>query len=161
MFNFKILSWYCLLIFQVFSCGSYSIFVHLCEKDGKISFSSSAMNLTIESLKLIFSIIGTIFEMNNNSFSFKKSIHFGIPAFLYFVNNNLAVYIQLYMDSASYQLLSNLKILTTSIMYYFVFGTKMTMTDDNSVHLLDCQGKTCENCGERKTYLKFYLKFSN
>ena len=53
---------------------------------------------------------------------FRKSLHFSIPAFLYFINNNLAVYIQLYMDATSYQMLSNLKIFTTACLYYFFIG---------------------------------------
>lgn len=60
----------------------------------------------------------------NLSNFFKASFGFSAPAFLYFVNNNLAVYIQLYMDSTSYQMLSNLKILTTACLYYYFLGRK-------------------------------------
>lgn len=66
---------------------------------------------------------------------FKASIGFSMPAFLYFINNNLAVYIQLYMDSTSYQMLSNLKIFTTACLYYFFFGRK-TLTNSKIASLV-------------------------
>lgn len=149
--------WYCLLLFQVISCGSYTILVHLCEENGKISFNSSAMNLTIEFLKLIISLFGILTEQNSTSyFSLKKSIKFAIPAFLYFVNNNLAVYIQLYMDSTSYQLLSNLKILTTAIMYYFIIGRQISKTRWLSLVLLFFSG-IFYSFGNLKSLKDYYI----
>lgn len=71
----------------------------------------------------------------------KSSLDFSVPAFLYFVNNNLAVYIQLYMDSTSYQMLSNLKIFTTACLYYFFLGRKaMTPTKVLSLFILFVAG---------------------
>lgn len=66
---------------------------------------------------------------------FRKSLSFSAPAFLYFINNNLAVYIQLYMDATSYQMLSNLKILTTACLYYFFLGGK-SLTKSKIVSLV-------------------------
>lgn len=71
----------------------------------------------------------------------RASLDFSTPAFLYFINNNLAVYIQLYMDSTSYQMLSNLKILTTACLYYLFFGSsKLTRTKAFSLLLLFVAG---------------------
>ncbi|XP_028399157.1 probable UDP-sugar transporter protein SLC35A4 isoform X2 [Dendronephthya gigantea] len=47
----------------------------------------------------------------------KQFIMFSVPGILYAVNNNLVVHIQAYMDPASFQVLSNLKIVTTVILY--------------------------------------------
>lgn len=202
MFNFmytavRNLSWTLLLIVQVISYGSYTILVHLCEENGRISFSSTSMNLLIELFKLAFSFSCYFFEslfinrrnMNLNTFgkkytssqtkkhnddveknplvekhsngdddpnrhhdnspyrkrtavafSFKKSMLYSIPAFLYFVNNNLAVYIQLYMDSTSYQMLSNLKIFTTAILYFIIIGKNLTKVKWFSLTLLFLAG---------------------
>lgn len=127
---FRELSWMCMLLFQVFSYGSYTILVHLCEENGKISFNSSSMNLTIEFIKLFISFILIAYQNKNTSlislYSIRKCVHFAVPAFLYFINNNLAVYIQIYMDSTSYQMLSSLKILSTAVLYYFIIGRKMS-----------------------------------
>jgi hypothetical protein len=44
-----------MVLFQVVAYGSYSILVHLCERDGTIMFSSTTMNLVLELIKLAFS----------------------------------------------------------------------------------------------------------
>ena len=146
--------WITLLELQVLSYGSYTILVHLCEENGQISFSSTALNFLIEFFKLIFSLSGLIVSHSMESFkskrleknyedvenqkinvktfsylkefSFSKSLYFAIPAILYFINNNLAVYIQLYMDSTSYQMLSNFKIFTTAILYYLIMKQSLS-----------------------------------
>lgn len=48
-------------VFQIVAYGSYSVLVRLCEKNGMIEFSSTAMNLIIEFIKLIFSLNAFIF----------------------------------------------------------------------------------------------------
>ncbi|CAF0781130.1 unnamed protein product [Brachionus calyciflorus] len=140
------IGWSSLLIFQAVSYGSYTILVHLCEKNGRISFSATSMNLIIEFFKLMVSITGILMISKQKKFrlsstlSFKKSILFSIPAFLYFINNNLAVYIQLFMDSTSYQILSNLKIFTTAILYYFIIGKVISKIKWFSISLLFISG---------------------
>lgn len=120
-----------IIFFQIIACGSYSILVHLCEQNGRIPFSSVTMNFLIEFLKLIFSFYAFIYfkKIHLNRIQlyslFKQSIPYSIPAILYFLNNNLAVHLQIYMDSASYQVLSNFKIFTTSILYHFIIKKKL------------------------------------
>jgi probable UDP-sugar transporter A4 len=145
IFSIKSNAWNLLLILQVISYGSYSVLVHLCEINGRISFDSTSMNFLIEMAKLIVSVSCYFFEnmlcakedsvtdplnhyfsdkKQSQGFNFRNSLAYVIPAGLYFINNNLAVYIQLYMDSTSYQVLSNLKILTTAVLYYLIIGKK-------------------------------------
>ncbi|CAF0944399.1 unnamed protein product [Brachionus calyciflorus] len=139
------IGWSSLLVFQAVSYGSYTILVHLCEKNGRILFSATSMNLVIEFCKLLVSIIGILSLLRQqkitlSNFSFKKSFLFSIPAFLYFINNNLAVYIQLFMDSTSYQILSNLKIFSTAILYYFIIGKLISKIRWFSISLLFISG---------------------
>jgi len=121
-----------MIFFQIIAYGSYSILIHLCEENGKIAFSSVTMNLMIEFIKLIFSLNAFIYSktIHLNHIRvllwFKKSIPYSIPAILYFVNNNLAVHMQIQMDPASYQILSNLKIFTTAILYRLIIKQKLT-----------------------------------
>jgi solute carrier family 35 (probable UDP-sugar transporter), member A4 len=141
MLNINNIPFLILLLFQSISYGSYTILVHLCEKNGKIPFNATSLNLVIEILKLSFSIIclGIVYMRNNTStnnkynldltktkpnfsFSFKTSLYFSLPSILYFINNNLAVYMQLYMDPMSYQILSNLKIVSTAVLYFLIIG---------------------------------------
>ncbi|CAF3831149.1 unnamed protein product [Adineta steineri] len=119
-----------MVFFQVLAYGSYSVLVHLCEKNGVITFSSTTMNFILEVVKLSFSIIaltissstiGNIYPSKEQFISwFKQSLPYSIPGVLYFINNNLAVHMQLYMDPASYQILGNFKILTTAILYRLI-----------------------------------------
>ncbi|CAF0730775.1 unnamed protein product [Adineta steineri] len=121
-----------MIFFQIIAYGSYSVLVHLCEKDGQITFSSATMNFMIEFIKLFFSLNAFIYfqEIHFNKIQilscFKKSLPYSIPAILYFLNNNLAVHMQLHMDPASYQILSNFKIITTAILYRLIIKQKLT-----------------------------------
>ena len=117
--------WIFLFGLQIVSIGSYSVLVHLNEEQEKVRFSSNALNFLIEFFKFAISLFiqtGLTFRQ----FNLKNSLYFSVPGLLYFINNNLAVYIQYYMDSTSYQLLCNFKIFTTAIMYYFIMGKMLS-----------------------------------
>ena len=75
-----------------------------------------------------------------DSFNFKLSLYYAIPAFLYFINNNLAIYMQFYMDSATYQMLCNLKILSTSVLYYLIMKKNLSKRKWLSLILLFLAG---------------------
>jgi len=121
-----------MIFFQIITYGSYSILIHLCEKNDMITFSSIKMNFIIEFFKLIFSLNAFIYlkRIHLNQIQlflwFKQSIPYSIPAIFYFLNNNLAVHIQSHMDSTSYQILSNFKIFTTAILYRLIIKQKLT-----------------------------------
>ncbi|CAH8602795.1 unnamed protein product [Heterobilharzia americana] len=158
--------WRISLVFGVLLCSSYTIIVHLCEKDGKLPFSSFAVILMIELTKLLLSIIMFTYEIyqsdfNNDSFkcvSLKQTIYqefypttllentssvsaippleykqiiitifpYTIPAVLYAFNNNLGLHIQLEMDPATYQILSNFKILSTAVLFRLIIKQRIT-----------------------------------
>jgi hypothetical protein len=125
-----------IILFQIIACGSYSVLVHLCEKDGVITFSSTTMNFILEIVKLIFSFFALTYSASNTTYTypninqfvswFRQSLPYSIPGILYFINNNLAVRMQLYMDPASYQILANFKIFTTAILYRLIIKQKLT-----------------------------------
>jgi predicted membrane channel-forming protein YqfA (hemolysin III family) len=132
-----------MITFQVFAYGSYSVLVHLCEREGVIMFSSTVMNLVLEMCKLSLSI-ALHFTQSNNTRSFnvvsiswlRRSLPYSIPGLLYFITNNLAVHIQLEMDPASYQILSNFKIVTTAVLYRIIIKQKLTRRKWFAVWLL-------------------------
>ena len=132
-----------MILFQVLAYGSYSVLVHLCKSDGVIMFSSVSMNLVLEGAKLLFSLITCFLQSSSISIksltsgsSLKKSLPYSIPGLLYFINNNLAVHMQLYMDPASYQILSNFKIVTTAILYRIIIKKKLSRQQWLAVSLL-------------------------
>ena len=75
-------------------------------------------------------------QFSSHNISSYDSLKYAIPAFLYFINNNLAVYIQLFMDSTSYQMMSNLKIFSTAVLYYLIMGKSLTKIKWMSLCLL-------------------------
>jgi probable UDP-sugar transporter A4 len=132
-----------MVLFQVLAYGSYSVLVHLCERDGVIMFSSTAMNLILEFVKLVFSV--TIHCLNSSKgwptslvdgSWLRNSLPYSIPGLLYFINNNLAVHMQLQMDPTSYQILSNFKIVTTAIIYRIIIKQKLSRQQWFAVFLL-------------------------
>ena len=158
--------WSIVLPLQVFSYGSYTILVHLSESsNGKISYSSVSLNFIVELFKFLLSFCFFFVKktLNNNLNSdqidkeslqpinnninqiytyqaFKYSLYYAIPAFLYFINNNLALYMQFYMDSTTYQMLCNLKILSTGILYYLIMGKNLSKRKWLSLVLLFVAG---------------------
>jgi len=134
-----------MVLFQVVAYGSYSILVHLCERDGTIMFSSTAMNLVLELVKLVFSFTAlfcTGKQLNviitGKQSLIRHSLFYSVPGVLYFINNNLAVHMQLQMDPASYQILSHFKIASTAILYRLIIKQKLSHRQWFAVTLLFC-----------------------
>jgi hypothetical protein len=131
-----------IILFQIIACGSYSVLVHLCEKDGVITFSSTTMNLILEIVKLIFSFFALTYSTSRNTNIypniswFRQSLPYSIPGILYFITNNLNVHMQVYMDPASCQILLNLKIFTTAILYRLIIKQKLTRQQWFAITLL-------------------------
>ena len=104
-----------MICFQVLAYGSYSVLVHLCEVNGVIAFSLTMMNFILEFVKLLFSCCALLYStpILSNGYAmklqtaswFRQSLPYSILGILYFLNNNLAVHMQLHMDPASYQIL--------------------------------------------------------
>jgi hypothetical protein len=141
-----------MILFQILACGSYSVLVHLCEKDGVIAFSSTTMNFILEVVKLNFSFFALLYSTSINANIcpnihqiiswFRQSLPYAIPGILYFITNNLAVHIQLHMDPASYQILANFKIFTTAILYRLIIKHKLTRQQWFALSLLFFGGLT-------------------
>ena len=133
-----------MILFQILAYGSYSVLVHLCEQNGNIMFSSTAMNLILELLKLIFSLATYTLQtdkrpsitLSASRSWLQHSLPYSIPGLLYFVNNNLAVHMQLQMDPASYQILSNFKIVTTALLYRLIIKQKLSRQQWCAIGLL-------------------------
>ena len=81
--------------------------MHLCEVNGKMPFSSSSVVLVTEMVKggMSMSMYFPKFRERGSADLPKlyAALPFAIPALFYAINNNLAVYIQLQMDPATYQ----------------------------------------------------------
>jgi probable UDP-sugar transporter A4 len=153
--------WGFFLMAQILSYGAYPIIINLSKVDGKIQYSTTSMNFLVELFKLLFSVGCYLVlklkynrntdnfahdlelqqrEKENLRFSLKTSVYYLIPAFLYFINNNLVVYMLHEMDSATFQVLGNLKILTTAVLFYFIMGKALSRLKWFSLFLLFIAG---------------------
>lgn len=149
-----------MICFQVLAYGSYSVLVHLCEVNGVIAFSSTMMNFILEFVKLLFSCCALLYStpVLSNGYAvklqaaswFRQSLPYSIPGVLYFLNNNLAVHMQLHMDPASYQILSNFKIMTTAILYRLIIKHKLSNQQWFALSLLFLGGLTF-SIGKQRT----------
>ncbi|CAD5123544.1 DgyrCDS11884 [Dimorphilus gyrociliatus] len=117
--------WKLLCLAGVLIYGTYSILVHLEEKNGKLAFSSASLVLVAEFCKLVMSLGMLYAQLRKAETKFewpglKVSLPFAIPAILYAFNNNISVLMQVEMDPATYQVLGNMKILSTAFLYRLI-----------------------------------------
>uniref|UniRef100_A0A8C6UA78 Solute carrier family 35 member A4 n=1 Tax=Neogobius melanostomus TaxID=47308 RepID=A0A8C6UA78_9GOBI len=98
----------------------------------------------IELAKLLISLVTLILTGSFSALQSRPSLvivaPYAVPAVLYALNNNLVVHMQAYMDPSSYQVLSNLKIASTALLYSSCLGKKMTFRQWFALGLLMTAG---------------------
>lgn len=113
--------WTFLLIVSVLIYGSHAPLIALTKSDGRVPFSPSSCVVLIELSKLLISLSALFASGNVHiirvSGYWPAMVPYALPAVLYAFNNNLVVYMQAYMDPSSFQVLSNLKIASTALLY--------------------------------------------
>ncbi|CAL9706758.1 unnamed protein product [Knipowitschia caucasica] len=144
----KRLQWCCLFIFMVLIYGSHAPLITLTKVDGEVPFNPSSCVLLIELAKLLISLVSLIltgrFSALQTRPSFVIVAPYAVPAVLYALNNNLVVLMQAYMDPSSYQVLSNLKIASTALLYSFCLGKRLKSRQWVALGLLMAAG-TCHS----------------
>lgn len=111
--------WVLLLIVSVVIYGSHAPLIALTKSDGRVPFSPSSCVVLIELSKLLLSLSALFASGNVHALrvSWAAVLPYALPALLYAFNNNLVVFMQAYMDPSSFQVLSNLKIASTALLY--------------------------------------------
>ncbi|TSQ35299.1 putative UDP-sugar transporter protein SLC35A4 [Bagarius yarrelli] len=114
--------WIFLLVFSVVIYGSHAPLIALTKLDGRVPYSPSSCVVLIELSKLLISFSallasGDFHTIRKVSVSWTAAVPYALPALLYAFNNNLVVFMQTYMDPSSFQILSNLKIASTALLY--------------------------------------------
>lgn len=125
----KQLQWTALFVLMAFIYGSHAPLITLTKINGEVPFNPSSCVVMIELAKLIISLAtltltGGIATLH----AFPPLVlmaPYAVPAILYALNNNLVVVMQAYMDPSSYQVLSNLKIASTALLYSFCLGKRL------------------------------------
>lgn len=129
---------------MVAAYGSYGVLINLSKENGIIPFSSTSLVLMIEGLKLTVSLSIYVSSKKKDPKwmwpSFQKALPFSVPGILYSINNNLSVLMQAHMDPATYQVLGNLKIVTTAVLYRILLQRQLKIKQWVSVGLLTVAG---------------------
>lgn len=112
--------------------SSQAILIVWSKRAGKYDYSVTTANFLVETLKCAISIIALasawrtegVTEQNKLTASLKEVIVYPIPAALYLVKNLLQYYIFAYVDAPGYQILKNLNIITTGVLYRIILKKK-------------------------------------
>uniref|UniRef100_A0A8C3KU58 Solute carrier family 35 member A4 n=1 Tax=Chrysolophus pictus TaxID=9089 RepID=A0A8C3KU58_CHRPC len=124
---------------------SRSLALHalLRQVDGAIPFSSSAVVVLIELTKLVLSLLFLLAwdrQLLGAAVSWRHVAPFALSALLYAANNNLVVHMQLFMDPSTYQILSNLKIVSTALLYSLLLRQRLRVRQWLALCLLMAAG---------------------
>ncbi|XP_067665106.1 probable UDP-sugar transporter protein SLC35A4 [Haliotis asinina] len=139
----KRLLWGVLIVTEVFIYSSYTILAHLCLVEGKLPFRSSSVVLSTEVVKIVLSVAMLLPELRRGDItvpSVANCLPFLVPAVLYCINNNLSVYMQVHMDPTTYQILGNMKVATTAVLYRIVIQRPLTNVQWMSLGVLSIAG---------------------
>mmetsp|Transcript_107131 Transcript_107131/g.303568 ORF Transcript_107131/g.303568 Transcript_107131/m.303568 type:complete len:392 (-) Transcript_107131:75-1250(-) len=116
------------------------VLVKLSQEDGKTMYSTYSATLLSEfakalvSLVMLLSTVG-ISEVEINWLYMRR---YAVPGAVYFVNNNLVFLIQERLDPATFQLVGQMKIVFTGLLFRFVLNRKLTKVQYLAIWQLAC-----------------------
>ncbi|KAK4359937.1 hypothetical protein RND71_022166 [Anisodus tanguticus] len=114
--------------------SSQSILIVWSKRAGKYEYSVTTANFLVEALKCALSLAALVriwrkdgvTDDNRLSTTWDEVKVYPIPAALYLVKNLLQYYIFAYVDAPGYQILKNLNIISTGILYQIILKRKLT-----------------------------------
>eukprot|EP01018_Ginkgo_biloba_P025386 Gb_18457 [translate_table: standard] len=129
--------------------SSQAILIAWSKRAGKYDYSVTSANFLVETLKCALSLVALIriwenegiTEDNKLSTTWDEVKVYPIPAALYLIKNLLQYYIFIYVDAPSYQILKNLNIISTGVLYRIILNKKLTEIQW-SAYILLCLGCT-------------------
>ncbi|XP_003970401.1 probable UDP-sugar transporter protein SLC35A4 [Takifugu rubripes] len=125
----KRIRWGVLFALMVLIYGSHAPLITLTKVDGRVPFHPSSCVVMIELSKLAISLASLSLSGGLSTLCQPPSAvllsSYAVPAVLYALNNNLVVLMQAFMDPSSFQVLSNLKIASTALLYSLCLGKRL------------------------------------
>lgn len=135
--------WTLMLFLSTAMYGAHAPFLALCHVDGRVPFRPSSAVLLTELTKLLlcaFSLLVGWQTWPQGTPPWRQAAPFVLSALLYGANNNLVIYLQRYMDPSTYQVLSNLKIGSTALLYCLCLGHRLSARQGLALLLLMAAG---------------------
>ncbi|KAJ8498738.1 hypothetical protein OPV22_009290 [Ensete ventricosum] len=129
--------------------SSQAILIVWSKRAGKYDYSVTTANFSVEALKCTLSLAALVriwkshgvTADNTLSTSFEEVNVYPIPAILYLIKNLLQYYIFAYVDAPAYQILKNLNIISTGVLYRIILKKKLSKIQWAAFILL-CAGCT-------------------
>jgi len=127
----KITSCVLLLFFSV----SATIFTEASKReDGTYPYNTVVIPCAVEAVKLMVSSVFVLRERLTwekhsqplSSSSLQSFVAYSFPALCYFVSNNCMFYIIRYLGASTFQIMNNLKVLSTGVFLYTFLGRKLS-----------------------------------
>ncbi|KAL7118420.1 hypothetical protein ACP275_02G000400 [Erythranthe tilingii] len=114
--------------------SSQAILIVWSKRAGKYEYSVTTANFLVEALKCALSLaaltriwrIEGVTEDNRLTTTWDEVSVYPIPAALYLVKNLLQYYIFAYVDAPGYQILKNLNIISTGVLYRIILKKKLS-----------------------------------
>ncbi|PSS21824.1 CMP-sialic acid transporter 4 like [Actinidia chinensis var. chinensis] len=114
--------------------SSQAILIVWSKRAGKYEYSVTTANFLVEALKCALSLAALVriwrnegvTDDNRLSTTLDEVSVFPIPAALYLVKNLLQYYIFAYVDAPGYQILKNLNIISTGVLYRIILKKKLS-----------------------------------
>ncbi|TVT98764.1 hypothetical protein EJB05_55922 [Eragrostis curvula] len=114
--------------------SSQAILIVWSKRAGKYEYSVTTANFSVEALKCLLSLAALLRTWNRHGVtddnrlttSFDEVSVYPIPAVLYMVKNLLQYYIFAYVDAPAYQILKNLNIISTGVLYRIILKKKLS-----------------------------------
>lgn len=132
-------------------------------EDGTYKYSMPSVVFISEWTKLILSVMFLLWEKGSPGqaiaavckMPLRSWVGFAVPGVLYAINNNLALLCNQYMDSATFQVMSQMKIGTTGLLWWVVFRISLGLRKSVAIALL-MMGSMCASwpseVGKNVTY---------
>ena len=109
--------------------------------DGGYDYAPITTTCLAEIMKLIISFClynKPSTKHTHNTVTVRDVFQFAVPAFVYFVNNNLIFIILAYVSSPTYQILSSLKTVATGILFRLILKRQLADVQKTAILLLAC-----------------------
>ncbi|GAY46168.1 hypothetical protein CUMW_094920 [Citrus unshiu] len=132
--------------------SSQAILIVWSKRAGKYEYSVTTANFLVETLKCALSLAALariwnhegVTDDNRLSTTLDEVIVYPIPAVLYLVKNLLQYYIFAYVDAPGYQILKNLNIISTGVLYRIILKKKLSEIQWAAFILLCCGCTTAQ-----------------
>ncbi|GLT87216.1 hypothetical protein SLE2022_053120 [Rubroshorea leprosula] len=140
--------------------SSQAVLIVWSKRAGKYEYSVTTANFLVETLKCALSLAALariwknegVTDDNRLSTTLDEVSVYPIPAALYLVKNLLQYYIFAYVDAPGYQILKNLNIISTGVLYHIILKKKLSEVQWAAFILL-CAGCTTAQLNSRSDHV--------